>query len=118
MTKEKSLKVIKESIFDKIRKFFNKLFGKEQNIEKIENAQPVENIENTNEQISLEERIEKENINLSEGTEEKFEEINTNLSRYLEKIQQEINKVEKANLENHIKEYHEEFAQYREKMAN
>ena len=96
MTKEKSLKVIKESIFDKIRKFFNKLFGKERNWF-----------------FGI-----KENINLSEGTEEKFEEINTNLSRYLEKIQQEINKVEKANLENHIKEYHEEFAQYREKMAN
>ena len=118
MTKEKSLKVIEESIFDKIRKFFNKLFGKQPNTEKVEAEQAHETIENTNEQISLEERIEKENINLSGETEEKFEEINADLTRYLEKIQKELNKAEKTNLENHIKEYHEEFTQYREKMAN
>ena len=118
MTKEKSLDIVKESIFDKIKKFIYKIFKGEQETKENEESGIMESAEIANEKISLEERIEKENINLSEETEDRFEEINANLSRYLEKIQKEIEKAEKNNSENNIKEYHEEFAQYREKMAN
>ena len=118
MTKEKSLEIVKESFWDKIKNFIIKMFKGNQDINNKEENSLMKEEKDTREEISLEERIEKENISLQQETEERFEEINANLSRYLEKIQKEINKTEKANLENNIQEYHDEFARYREKMAN
>ena len=118
MTKEKSLEIVKESFWDKIKNFISKIFkgNQESNAKEENNSMEIE--KDTREEISLEERIEKENINLQQDTEERFEEINANLSRYLERIQKEINSAENTNSENRIQEYHDEFARYREKMAN
>lgn len=125
---EKSLKVVKETIFDKIKKFVNKILGKNEEIEsktiknisetkeKFENSLKVNDEEN----IQLIKRIEKEENYLEEQDEDKLEEINANLTRYLEKIKKEIDngKTEKAIVENQLKKYQEQMKKYREKMAN
>ena len=126
---EKSLKVINETIFDKIKRFINKLLRKEDNrvdnliINNIkEEKQEIEaNIkENQEDTINLIKRIEKEEINLEEKESNGVEEINANLARYLEKIQKEIDrsKTEKSIEENQIKSYREQMEKYQEKIAN
>lgn len=126
---EKSLKVINETIFDKIKKFVNKILGRK--TEKIENKKVETLIEtkkefenrikiNEEETINLIKRIEKEENYLEEQEGDKLEEINANLTRYLEKIKKEINneKTEKAIVENQLRTYQEQMRKYKEKMAN
>lgn len=126
---EKSLKVIHESIFEKIRRFINKIMKKEENdmaelikpytIE-IEPKEELLTNKKTQETIKLIKRIEKEEINLEEKNNTELEQINENLTRYLNKIQKEINstKSEKKIVENQIKNYQEQMAKYKERMAN
>ena len=107
---EESLKVIKETIFDKIRKVINRLFNKNNETEtKVEVTQNNEKQEfinnlkyNTEDEKELVKRIEEEEIKLEEKKDEELEQINANLSRYLEKIQKEI---EKSKTEKNIVEY-------------
>lgn len=126
---EKSLKVINETIFDKIKRFVNKILGRK--TEKIENKKVETLIEtktefenrikiNEEETINLIKRIEKEENYLEEQEGDKLEEINANLTRYLEKIKKEINneKTEKAIVENQLRTYQEQMRKYKEKMAN
>lgn len=126
---EKSLKVINETIFDKIKRFVNKILGRK--AEKIENKKVETLIEtktefenrikiNEEETINLIKRIEKEENYLEEQEGDKLEEINANLTRYLEKIKKEINneKTEKAIVENQLRTYQEQMRKYKEKMAN
>lgn len=126
---EKSLKVINETIFDKIKRFVNKILGRK--TEKIENEKVETLIEtktefenrikiNEEDTINLIKRIEKEENYLEEQEGDKLEEINANLTRYLEKIKKEINneKTEKAIVENQLRTYQEQMRKYKEKMAN
>lgn len=125
---EESLKVIKETIFDKIRKVINRLFNKSNETEtKVEVTQNNEKQEfinnlkyNTEDEKELVKRIEEEEIKLEEKKDEELEQINANLSRYLEKIQKEIekSKTEKNIVENQINKYKEQMEEYQEKMAN
>ena len=111
---EKSLKVINESIFDKIKSFILKIFKKEQmqNIEKISNDGQISDANKTTndihisavaasiarnqnkeeEQKELIKRIESEEIKTEEPKDEELEKIKADLSRYLGKIQKEIEK--------------------------
>lgn len=126
---EKSLKVIHESIFDKIKRFINKIMKKEENdiaeltrpyiIETEPKEEPLTS-EKTEETIKLIKRIEKEEINLEEKDNTELEQINENLARYLNKIQKEIDstKSEKKIVENQMKNYQEQMAKYKERMAN
>lgn len=128
---EKSLKVIHESIFDKIKRFISGIMKKEEkNIAELTNSYEIEietepkeeelTNEKTQETIKLIKRIEKEEINLEEKDNTELEQINENLTRYLNKIQKEINstKSEKKIVENQIKNYQEQMAKYKERMAN
>lgn len=125
---EESLKVIKETIFDKIRKVINRLFNKNNETEtKVEVTQNNEKQEfinnlkyNTEDEKELVKRIEEEEIKLEEKKDEELEQINANLSRYLEKIQKEIekSKTEKNIVENQINKYKEQMEEYQEKLAN
>ena len=113
---EKSLKVIHESIFDKIKRFISRIMKKEEkNVAELTNSYEIEietepkeeelTNEKTQETIKLIKRIEKEEINLEEKDNTELEQINENLTRYLNKIQKEINstKSEKKIVENQIK---------------
>ena len=128
---EKSLKVIHESIFDKIKRFISRMMKKEEkNVAELTNSYEIEietepkeeelTNEKTQETIKLIKRIEKEEINLEEKDNTELEQINENLTRYLNKIQKEINstKSEKKIVENQIKNYQEQMAKYKERMAN
>ena len=116
---DKSLKVINESIFDKIKRFILKIFRKEQmqtnnEIQTKDNAweskahqQGQEETQKTNEVITkltlepqteeeaqknLIKRIESKEIKPEEPKDEELEKIKEDLSRYLGKIQKEIEK--------------------------
>ena len=128
---EKSLKVIHESIFDKIKRFISGIMKKEEkNVAELTNSYEIEietepkeeelTNEKTQETIKLIKRIEKEEINLEEKDNTELEQINENLTRYLNKIQKEINstKSEKKIVENQIKNYQEQMAKYKDRRAN
>lgn len=124
---EKSLKVINESIFDKIKRFINKILNIQLNKKE---AQPIEReekeavvekiISKEQEKEELIKRIETEEIKIEETKDEELEQINTNLARYLAKIQKEIEttEIEKQPDENEIKSYKEQMEHYKERMAN
>ena len=124
---EKSLKVINESIFDKIKRFINKILNiqinkKEVLLTQMEAKEVVENIIKDKEQEKEEliKRIETEEIKIEETRDEELEQINTNLARYLAKIQKEIQakETEKNIVESEIKSYKEQMEKYKERLAN
>lgn len=97
-TNEKSLKVLNESIFEKIKKFILKIFRKDK-IEIVEVKEEKEEtikftIEKTEEekQQDLIKRIESEEIIQEEQKDEELEKMKKDLSRYLGKIKKEIDK--------------------------
>lgn len=124
---EKSLKVINESIFDKIKRFINKILNIQINKKEV---QPVKQEEKEaiteiikdkeQEREELIKRIETEEIKIEETKDEELEQINTNLARYLAKIQKEIENKDKEKQvdENEIKSYKEQMEKYKERMAN
>ena len=126
---EKSLKIINESILDKIKRFINRILNiqkpeieacLEQNKheEKESFAQRITNKEQETEELIK--RIETEEIKIEETKDEELEQINTNLARYLAKIQKEIEtkETERNIVENEIKSYKEQMEKYKERMAN
>lgn len=126
---EKSLKIINESILDKIKRFINRILNiqkpeieacLEQNKheEKESFVQRITNKEQETEELIK--RIETEEIKIEETKDEELEQINTNLARYLAKIQKEIEtkETERNIVENEIKSYKEQMEKYKERMAN
>ena len=106
--KEKSLKIIKNTIFERIKNIMNKILKstKENNKIKLEK----ENYESKKQEAILEmenelqgqenliKKIETDKIKVEEQKDEELEQINANLARYLEKIQKEMgnSKTEKS----------------------
>lgn len=126
---EKSLKIVKETIFDRIKRFINQILKKNNNNIEIQPQQVSSNLpkeefiqkmNNTEETADLIRKIETAEIKIEEQKDEELEQINANLTRYLEKITQEIenNKTEEKIVENQIKNYKEQMAKYKERMAN
>lgn len=126
---EKSLKIVKETIFDKIKRFINQILKKNNNNIEIQPQQLsynlpkeefIQKLNNTEETADLIRKIETEEIKIEEQKDEELEQINANLTRYLEKITQEIenHKTEEKIVENQIKNYKEQMAKYKERMAN
>lgn len=126
---EKSLKIVKETIFDRIKRFINQILKKNNNEIEIQPQQVSSNLpkeefiqkmNNTEETADLIRKIETEEIKIEEQKDEELEQINANLTRYLEKITQEIenHKTEEKIVENQIKNYKEQMAKYKERMAN
>lgn len=126
---EKSLKIVKETIFDRIKRFINQILKKNNNNLEIQPQQVSSNLpkeefiqkmNNTEETADLIRKIETAEIKIEEQKDEELEQINANLTRYLEKITQEIenNKTEEKIVENQIKNYKEQMAKYKERMAN
>lgn len=126
---EKSLKIINESIFDKIKRFINRILNiQKPKIEVCTEPNKQEEKESFIEKITTKEqeteelikRIETEEIKIEETKDEELEQINTNLARYLAKIQKEIQakETEKNIVENEIKSYKEQMEKYKERMAN
>ena len=98
-SKEKSLKVINESLFDRIKRFVLRLFKKEEKINQETNIEaeqtgkvtiPTKTEEEA--QQDLIRRIESEEIKQEDPKDEELEKIKEDLSRYLDKIQKEIGK--------------------------
>ena len=124
---EKSLKVINESIFDKIKRVINKILNIKINTKEVQLVKPEEKEAVTEiikdkeqEREELIKRIETEEIKIEETKDEELEQINTNLARYLAKIQKEIENKDKDKQvdENEIKSYKEQMEKYKERMAN
>lgn len=96
-TNEKSLKVLNESIFEKIKRFILNIFNKnkKEDIEiEIKEEQKVNfSAEKTEEekQQDLIKRIESEEIKQEEQRDEELEKMQEDLTRYLGKIKKEIN---------------------------
>jgi len=103
VSNDKSLKVINESIFDKIKRFILKIFRREQ-MQKVEEETLPKVTEEAETKLTLEpqteeeaqknliKRIESEEIIQEEPKDEELEKIKEDLSRYLGKIQKEIEK--------------------------
>lgn len=114
---EKSLKIVKETIFDKIKRFINQILKKdnkqietkieEQKENKNEFIEKINNDLNSEETANLIRKIETEEIKIEEQKDEELEQINANLTRYLAKIQKEIerNTTEKNMYEMQIQSY-------------
>ncbi len=100
---EKSLKVVKESIFEKIKKFIFKIFKLEFIKENREiKLKEIDKEDSTKEEVKEEMKeekpeqelikiIESEEIKQEELKEEELEKMKEDLSRYLVKIKKEIN---------------------------
>lgn len=101
-SEEKSLRIVKETIFDKIKRVISQMIKKHTNpIETLEEKEiinlPKEEItEKTNNKIeeteALIRKIETDEIKMEEQKDEELEQINANLARYLAKIKKEIDK--------------------------
>lgn len=101
-SEEKSLRIVKETIFDKIKRVISQMIKKHTNpIETLEEKEiinlPKEEIEEkTNDKIeeteALIRKIETDEIKMEEQKDEELEQINANLARYLAKIKKEIDK--------------------------
>ena len=102
VSEEKSLRIVKETIFDKIKRVISQMIKKHTNpIETLEEKEiinlPKEEItEKTNNKIeeteALIRKIETDEIKMEEQKDEELEQINANLARYLAKIKKEIDK--------------------------
>lgn len=120
---EKSLKIVKETIFDKIKRIINQILKKNNNPIEIEEEKIsvnlpkeefIEKINNNPEETAdLIRKIETEEIKIEEQKDEELEQINANLTRYLAKIRKEIDRsITEKNM------YEMEIQSYKKQLSN